>query len=107
MTTIEEETSDAGEGTPWHLSGNNAPVFDEVTVTELDVKGSVPPELSGRYFRNGANPQTGTSPHWFVGDGMVHGIEISEGKANWYRNRYVRTPMYANPDTDRMELYLD
>ena len=48
-----------------------------------------------------------TSPHWFVGDGMIHGIEISEGKANWYRNRYVRTPMYANPDTDRMELYLD
>ena len=104
MTTVEEAAS--GEA-PWHLSGNNAPVFDEVTVTELDVKGSIPSGLSGRYFRNGANPQTGTSPHWFVGDGMVHGIEINDGKANWYRNRYVRTPMYANPNTDRMELYLD
>jgi carotenoid cleavage dioxygenase-like enzyme len=107
MTTIEEEVSSTGGEVPWHLSGNNAPVFDEVTATNLEVKGTIPPELNGRYFRNGANPQSGTSDHWFVGDGMIHGIEISGGKANWYRNRYVRTPMFANPDKDRMELYLD
>ena len=71
------------------------------------MKGSIPTELQGRYFRNGANPQTGTSDHWFVGDGMIHGVEISNGKANWYRNRYVRTPMFDNPDKERMELYLD
>ena len=92
---------------PWHLTGNRAPVFDEVTLTSLEVKGAIPTELSGRYFRNGANPQTGQSDHWFTGDGMVHGIELAGGKANWYRNRYIRTPMHANPDKDRMELYLD
>jgi len=27
--------------------------------------------------------------HWFSGDGMVHGICIRDGKAVWYRNRYV------------------
>lgn len=108
MTTTDEPTTDAADATvPWHLAGNNAPVFDEVTLTELEVKGSIPPELDGRYVRNGANPQTGTSEHWFLGDGMVHGIELSGGKANWYRNRYVRTPMFANPDKERMELYLD
>ena len=24
---------------------------------------------------------------------MIHGVEISDGKANWYRNRYVATPL--------------
>jgi carotenoid cleavage dioxygenase-like enzyme len=38
---------------------------------------------------------------------MVHGVELNGGKANWYRNRYVRTPMHANPGTERMDLYLD
>jgi carotenoid cleavage dioxygenase-like enzyme len=93
--------------TPWHLRDNRAPVYDEVTLTDLEVKGSIPPELDGRYVRNGANPQTGISDHWFLGDGMVHGIELSGGKANWYRNRYVRTTCFANPDTPRMDMYLD
>ena len=92
---------------PWHLAGNNAPVFDELTATDLEVTGSIPPELNGRYFRNGANPQSGTSEHWFLGDGMVHGVELAGGKANWYRNRYVRTPVFNNPDKTRMEMYLD
>jgi carotenoid cleavage dioxygenase len=26
-----------------------------------------------------------------MGDGMVHGIRIEDGKASWYRNRWVRT----------------
>ena len=107
MTATEIPDSGTDEQKPWHLSGNNAPVFDELTVTSLEVKGSIPSELAGRYFRNGATPQSGISDHWFVGDGMIHGIEIADGKANWYRNRYVRTPMFDNPDKDRMELYLD
>ncbi len=106
MTATDENTATTEEK-PWHLSGNNAPVFDEVTLTDLEVKGAIPPELSGRYFRNGANPQTGFSDHWFSGDGMVHGIEVNNGKAQWYRNRYVRTPMHANPDKARMDLYLN
>lgn len=27
--------------------------------------------------------------HWFIGDGMVHGVRLRGGKAEWYRNRYV------------------
>ena len=93
--------------TPWHLQGNNAPVLDEVTLSDLDVIGALPTELSGLFLRNGANPQTGMSQHWFIGDGMVHGLSLSNGKAQWYRNRYVRTPMHANPGADRTELSLD
>lgn len=93
--------------TPWHLRDNNAPITEELTSFDLEVQGALPPELSGRFLRNGANPQTGSSLHWFVGDGMVHGLELAGGKVNWYRNRYVRTPMFANPGVDRTELALD
>ena len=98
-----------GPDAPWHLIESRTPVFDEVTVLsdQLEVKGAIPPELSGRYIRNTANPQTGWTEHWFIGDGMLHGIELQNGKATWYRNRYVRTPQYANPGADRLELALD
>ena len=39
-----------------YLEGNFAPVSDEVTVTELDVTGTIPTWLDGRYLRNGPNP---------------------------------------------------
>jgi carotenoid cleavage dioxygenase-like enzyme len=77
--------------TPWHLSGNFAPVLTEETIASLDVTGSIPPALSGVFIRNGPNPQSGQSPHWFFGNGMLHGIRLEGGSATWYRNRYVNT----------------
>ena len=76
---------------PWHLSGNYAPVMDELTETNLEVTGAIPPELSGLYVRNTPNPKSGSSPHWFFGDGMLHGVRLEKGRADWYRNRWVRT----------------
>ena len=75
-----------------YLAGNYAPVADEVTAFDLPVIGELPRELNGRYLRNGPNPINEVDPsthHWFIGDGMVHGIRLREGKAEWYRNRYV------------------
>jgi len=86
------------EKLPFHLRGNFAPVFDELTEFDLEVEGAIPSELNGRFFRNGSNPESGTSPHWFLGNGMIHGVELREGKALSYRNRYVRTPLLAEPD---------
>jgi carotenoid cleavage dioxygenase len=79
------------------LLGNYAPVHDERTDDDLEVIGAVPAELSGRYLRIGPNPYTMPEGpyHWFVGDGMVHGVELRDGRANWYRNRWVRTPDIA------------
>ena len=88
MTDLEERQS---ESTPWFLQGNYAPVQDELTVTDLKVTGAIPPSLSGRYLRNGSNPKSGTAGHWFFGDGMVHGVRLDGGKAEWYRNRFVQT----------------
>ncbi len=82
---------------PFHLRGNYAPVTEEVDATDLDVIGQLPPELDGRYFRNGANPQSGWSPHWFAGDGMIHGIRLRDGRAEWYRNRWVQTRSLNEP----------
>ena len=75
-----------------YLNGNYAPVADEVTAFDLAVVGKLPGELSGRYLRNGPNPAGPVDPathHWFVGDGMVHGLRLDGGNAKWYRNRYV------------------
>ena len=66
------------------LDGNFAPVTEEVTVTELAVSGTVPPELAGRLVRIGPNPATPPDPatyHWFLGDGMVHGVRLRDGRA--------------------------
>lgn len=79
---------------PYWLQGNFAPVSTEETVTELTVTGSIPTELSGLFVRNGSNPPSGTSLHWFLGDGMVHGVRLEGGKALWYRNRYIQTPIH-------------
>jgi carotenoid cleavage dioxygenase len=76
------------------LQGAYAPIPGDVTATELEVVGSLPTELEGRYLRNGPNPITPVDPathHWFVGDGMVHGIRLRDGRADWYHARMVRS----------------
>lgn len=87
--TLDSDTSlDAAP----YLTGNFAPVTEELTAFDLPVLGEIPMELEGRLLRNGPNPIEApdlASHHWFLGDGMVHGIRIRGGKAEWYRNRYV------------------
>ncbi|MFG1608235.1 carotenoid oxygenase family protein [Actinoplanes sp. NPDC049265] len=68
------------------------PVPDEINVVDLPVDGVLPPELTGRYFRNGPNPRPGElSRHWFGGAGMIHGVRLNNGRAEWYRNRWVKS----------------
>ncbi len=82
----------------FHLRGNYAPVSDEVTAFDLPVEGALPAELDGLYLRNGSNPRSGSSDHWFVGEGMLHGVRLEAGRALWYRNRYVRTPSFVDAE---------
>ncbi len=75
------------------LTGIHKPMTEEFTLEELRVDGEIPAALTGRYLRNGPNPAAQPDPasyHWFTGAGMVHGIRIEGGKADWYRNRWVR-----------------
>jgi carotenoid cleavage dioxygenase len=66
---------------------------EELTLSELEVAGEIPAALDGRYLRIGPNPihADPASYHWFMGDGMVHGLRISGGRALWYRNRWIRS----------------
>ena len=92
---------------PFYLKDNFGPVAEETSADQLEVLGAIPAALKGRFLRNGPNPQTGWSDHWFFGNGMIHGVEFANGKANWYRNRYVRTTLFEDPEADAMEALLE
>jgi carotenoid cleavage dioxygenase len=67
---------------PLYLAGHLAPVPDEMDAVDLPVDGLLPPELTGRYLRNGPNPRPGEDPgHWFTGHGMIHGLRLRDGRA--------------------------
>lgn len=77
-----------------YLSGIHKPMASELTLSDLSVSGTIPAELDGRYVRIGPNPAAPPNPasyHWFTGDGMVHGVKLKNGKAEWYRNRWIRS----------------
>jgi carotenoid cleavage oxygenase len=81
-----------------YLNGNYAPVREEITAIDLVVTGTLPEYLDGRYLRIGPNPIDDLDParyHWFLGTGMAHGLRLRDGKAHWYRNRYVRSAEVA------------
>ena len=79
------------------VQGSFAPVTEEVTAFDLPVTGTIPAGLAGRYLRNGPNPMGLDDPdyHWFLGAGMVHGVRLRDGRAEWYRNRWVRSKAVA------------
>ena len=90
LTGCAEENAD--DSNAFWRQGNFPPVTEEITVTDLEIEGSIPPDLNGYYYRNGPNSWKGPSKHFFFGDGMIHGVKIENGQASWYRNRYVQTP---------------
>ncbi|MFJ4963812.1 carotenoid oxygenase family protein [Streptomyces sp. NPDC088729] len=105
MTTSEDRT---GPDTPPYLLGHYAPVPDEFDAVELTVTGALPPELDGRYLRNGPNSRPGEDPgHLFTGHGMLHGVRLRDGRAEWYRNRWVRTTRLAGAPYNRPDGTLD
>jgi carotenoid cleavage dioxygenase len=77
-----------------YLTGIHQPLTAEYTEEALRVEGQIPAELNGVYLRNGPNPLKApnhATHHWFVGDAMLHGVRLKDGKALWYRNRWVRS----------------
>jgi carotenoid cleavage dioxygenase-like enzyme len=88
-----------------YLSGNYAPVRDEVDI-DVPVVGQMPRELAGAFYRNGANPQFDPTDdyHWFSGDGMIHGFFVEGGKVR-YRNRFVRTPKWVTENAAGRRLF--
>jgi hypothetical protein len=59
---------------------------------DLEVVGELPRELNGTFYQNGPNPafEPRGRYHWFDGDGMIHAIQLRDGRAS-YRNRWVQS----------------
>ncbi len=75
------------------LSGNYAPVSEEITAECVEVIGKIPADLNGHFLRIGPNPVYVPDPatyHIFDGDGMIHAVQFDNGRAT-YRNRFVDT----------------
>ncbi len=93
-----------------YLAGNFAPVTDETTITGLAVDGALPAGLDGQYLRLGPNPtRRPDEPYeWSDTDTMVHAVELRDGRAVSYRNRWILTPHVAGvlglgPPTSRID----
>ena len=80
-----------------YLNGAWTPQMEEVTASELEViEGEIPSDFDGVYLRNTENQlhQPLGRYHPFDGDGMIHQIDFSGGRAR-YRNRFVQTRCFA------------
>lgn len=79
------------------LQENFAPVMGECDAPDLVVvEGELPRDLAGTLYRNGPNPMfppLGDTHHWFLGEGMIHSIQVEDGRVS-YRNRWVGTEQY-------------
>ena len=86
-----------------YLNGAWTPNYDEYNATGMEVIGEIPRDLDGVYVRNTENQvhEPIGRYHPFEGDGMIHSIRITDGKAE-YRNRFVRTKGFmAEAETGR------
>ncbi|MES2945354.1 MAG: carotenoid oxygenase family protein [Pseudomonadota bacterium] len=87
--------------------GYSAPVRIEADVYDLEVEGTIPPELNGAYYRNSADPSypplLGTDI-FLNGDGMVHMVRFENGHAD-LKTRYVRTEKFELEHKARRALF--
>ena len=75
-----------------YLNGAWTPNFDEYDANDMEVIGNIPEDIDGVYIRNTENPVHDAIGryHPFDGDGMLHMMRLSSGKAE-YKNRFIRT----------------
>jgi carotenoid cleavage dioxygenase-like enzyme len=75
-----------------YLGGNFAPILLEITAFDLRVHGRIPEELEGRRLCIGPNAIGHVDPahyEWITATGLVHGVRLRRGRAEWYRSRYT------------------
>lgn len=90
-----QEVLSAARAGARYVAGHLAPLMNEVTAFDLEVIGTIPEALNGRFLRTGPNPVQEPDTawlaghHWFAGAGMAHGLRLRDGKAEWFRSRFV------------------
>ncbi len=84
------------------------PVHTECTDVELVPTAPIPDDIDGVFLRNGTNlqfPETRGRSHMFNGAGMLHQVQVRNGKAS-YTNVYVKTPRYLVEESAGEDVYL-
>ena len=78
-----------------YMNGAWRPTYTEYNATDLEVIGAIPRDIDGVYVRTTENPvhEPIGRYHPFDGDGMIHIMSFTDGKAE-YRNRFVRTKAF-------------
>ncbi|GIM94793.1 carotenoid oxygenase family protein [Paractinoplanes toevensis] len=84
-----------------YLTGAFAPLKREHTEHALSVEGRLPSGLDGLFTQIGPAPAgqprrafDGSYP-WFMQDGLVCGVRLRDGRAAWFRNRWIRSRRVA------------
>ncbi|GAB5029434.1 carotenoid oxygenase [Nannochloropsis oceanica] len=81
---------------PWRTGLEPAEDVDMLEVPADCIEGTIPPDLVGTLFRNGAGRiRVGSSPstrynHWFDGDGMVAAATFTPDGRCYFRQKYLR-----------------
>lgn len=79
------------------LQDANTPLYTERTAHRLPARGRIPEELDGLFTQIGANTvapprrRSSSDYSWFSQDGMVCGVRLRGGQAEWFRNRWIRS----------------
>lgn len=84
-----------------------APVRIEADVHDLEVEGSIPPDLNGAFYRAAADAQYPPSHEndiYINGDGMITMVRIADGHAD-LKTRFVRTERFKLERTARRSLF--
>ena len=87
--------------------GYAAPVRIETHIPDLEVIGTIPPELDGAFVRNSADhayPPMFEDDLFLNGDGMLHKVTICDGRAS-LTTRYVETEKLLLERTARRALF--
>jgi carotenoid cleavage dioxygenase len=88
-------------------TGPNTPTRFDAEVASCVVRGKVPPEIDGTFYRTGCDPifanRTG-SDTWINSDGAIHAWRFSNGEVD-FKQKYVRTPRFIYERIARQSLF--
>ncbi|MBU0835250.1 MULTISPECIES: carotenoid oxygenase family protein [Pseudomonadota] len=89
------------------FSGYNTPSRIECDIYDLEVEGDVPPDLNGRWYRSGPDPQY--PPYlgddiYVNGDGMISMFNFENGHVD-FKMRYIQTERWKAERAARRSLY--
>ncbi|MFA9566156.1 MAG: carotenoid oxygenase family protein, partial [Acidimicrobiales bacterium] len=107
MALTDEDLAAAGAENQY-LRGNFAPLRSEGHTTDLTVDGTIPDGLDGHLLRTTPNPAGPVGPghHWFLGDGMTHGVQLRDGQAVDVGHALVEQDQIGSPRASEFQALL-